>query len=87
MPLRVASLDYLGVVAAKLRKDAITSHTDINAIKSLIQRLENENDDQDVEQDTEKENKTEIKPESDEYSTDHVIIFVQCIFRIVLILL
>ena len=42
MSLRVASLDYLGVVAAKLRRDAITSVAGDATIqvKQLLKRLE-----------------------------------------------
>uniref|UniRef100_H2ZDM9 Nipped-B protein n=1 Tax=Ciona savignyi TaxID=51511 RepID=H2ZDM9_CIOSA len=47
MSLRVASLDYLGVVAAKLRRDAVTSNTDVATSEDteldeskLIERLE-----------------------------------------------
>ncbi|XP_065558783.1 nipped-B-like protein B isoform X2 [Artemia franciscana] len=36
MSLRVASLDYLGVVAAKLRKDAVTSHKKNDLIDDII---------------------------------------------------
>uniref|UniRef100_H2ZDM6 Nipped-B protein n=1 Tax=Ciona savignyi TaxID=51511 RepID=H2ZDM6_CIOSA len=40
MSLRVASLDYLGVVAAKLRRDAVTSNTDVATVRNLLKRLE-----------------------------------------------
>ncbi|XP_050529053.1 nipped-B-like protein isoform X2 [Daktulosphaira vitifoliae] len=36
MSLRVASLDYLGVVAARLRKDSVTSHLRLKTIDSII---------------------------------------------------
>uniref|UniRef100_A0A671PY22 Nipped-B protein n=1 Tax=Sinocyclocheilus anshuiensis TaxID=1608454 RepID=A0A671PY22_9TELE len=36
MALRVASLDYLGTVAARLRKDAVTSRMDQKAINRII---------------------------------------------------
>ena len=40
MPLRVASLDYLGVVAAKLRRDALSGRSDVSTVKSLVKRIE-----------------------------------------------
>ena len=40
MSLRVAALDYLGVVAAKLRRDAVTSFTDVRSVVALLERLE-----------------------------------------------
>lgn len=36
MSLRVASLDYLGVVAARLRKDSVTSQLRLKTIDSII---------------------------------------------------
>ncbi|KAK7086913.1 hypothetical protein SK128_008836 [Halocaridina rubra] len=42
MTLRVSSLDCLGVVAAKLRKDAVSSHSELEAIKSIIQEVKEE---------------------------------------------
>ncbi|KAG1944007.1 nipped-B-like protein A [Pimephales promelas] len=36
MALRVASLDYLGTVAARLRKDSVTSRMDQKAIDSIV---------------------------------------------------
>ncbi|GBM90286.1 Nipped-B-like protein [Araneus ventricosus] len=39
MTLRVASLDYLGVVAARLRKDAVTSQDRKDMINDVIQRI------------------------------------------------
>lgn len=36
MSLRVASLDYLGVVAARLRKDSVTSQLRLNTIDAII---------------------------------------------------
>ncbi|GFT58052.1 nipped-B-like protein [Nephila pilipes] len=47
MTLRVASLDYLGVVAARLRKDAVTSQDRKDMINDVIQRIVSENDDLD----------------------------------------
>ncbi|KAM9857976.1 nipped-B-like protein A [Aulostomus maculatus] len=37
MALRVASLDYLGIVAARLRKDAVTSKMDQRSIDRILQ--------------------------------------------------
>uniref|UniRef100_A0A8D1U1R8 Nipped-B protein n=1 Tax=Sus scrofa TaxID=9823 RepID=A0A8D1U1R8_PIG len=43
MALRVASLDYLGTVAARLRKDAVTSKMDQGSIERILkQKLVNE---------------------------------------------
>ncbi|GFU63535.1 nipped-B-like protein [Trichonephila clavipes] len=39
MTLRVASLDYLGVVAARLRKDAVSSQDRKDMINEVIQRI------------------------------------------------
>ena len=36
MSLRVASLDYLGIVAARLRKDAVTSRLNEETIDDII---------------------------------------------------
>lgn len=40
MALRVASLDYLGTVAARLRKDAVTSKMDQRSIDRILQEVE-----------------------------------------------
>lgn len=42
MSLRVASLDYLGVVAARLRKDAVTSQLKVDAIDQIIKEIQDE---------------------------------------------
>lgn len=39
MALRVASLDYLGTVASRLRKDAVTSRMDQKAIDRIIREV------------------------------------------------
>lgn len=39
MSLRVASLDYLGVIAARLRKDSVTSHLKSSTINSIIRDI------------------------------------------------
>ena len=41
MALRVASLDYLGTVAARLRKDAVTSKMDQRSIDRILQQVKN----------------------------------------------
>lgn len=43
MALRVASLDYLGTVAARLRKDAVTSKMDQRSIDRILQEVGNVN--------------------------------------------
>ena len=40
MALRVASLDYLGTVAARLRKDAITSNMDQRTIDRILKEVQ-----------------------------------------------
>lgn len=42
MSLRVASLDYLGVVAARLRKDAVLSQLKLNTIDQIIGEIKAE---------------------------------------------
>lgn len=42
MSLRVASLDYLGVVAAKLRKDSLVSRCKMNTIDQIIKDIKQE---------------------------------------------
>ena len=39
MSLRVASLDYLGIVAARLRKDAVTSKLNESVVDDIIQHV------------------------------------------------
>lgn len=39
MALRVASLDYLGTVAARLRKDAVTSKMDQGSIERILKQV------------------------------------------------
>ena len=39
MSLRVASLDYLGIVAARLRKDAVSSHLDETVIDDILRQV------------------------------------------------
>lgn len=39
MALRVASLDYLGTVAARLRKDAVTSQMDQRTIDRILKEV------------------------------------------------
>jgi len=39
MSLRVASLDYLGIVAARLRKDAVSSQLNESIIDEIIQQV------------------------------------------------
>jgi len=64
MSLRVASLDYLGVVAAKLRRDAVTSFTDVKSVRALLERLEDAAKDEN--ELLEKENEEKEKKEKDE---------------------
>lgn len=61
MPLRVASLDYLGVVAARLRKDSVTSHLKVSSIDQIIKEIKLEEM-----KDDEGQVRGEIKPIKDE---------------------
>lgn len=42
MALRVASLDYLGVVAARLRRDSVLSRCKLNTIDQMIKDIKSE---------------------------------------------
>lgn len=42
MSLRVVSLDYLGVVAARLRKDVVQSSLKISTIDQIINEIKSE---------------------------------------------
>lgn len=42
MSLRVASLDYLGVVAARLRRDSVLSRCKLNTIDQMIKEIKSE---------------------------------------------
>lgn len=57
MTLRVASLDYLGVVAARLRKDAVTSQDRKYMINDVIQRIVADSEDTDISPKGKKKNK------------------------------
>jgi len=39
MSLRVASLDYLGIVAARLRRDAVSSRLNEDVISDIIKQV------------------------------------------------
>ncbi|XP_064482067.1 nipped-B-like protein [Ornithodoros turicata] len=45
MSLRVSSLDYLGVVAARLRKDAVTSQIKKETIDDILRQIEEDEED------------------------------------------
>ena len=47
MSLRTASLDYLGIVAARLRKDAVSSKLNEEIVDDIIEHI-NEDDDNPV---------------------------------------
>ncbi|GFS10541.1 nipped-B-like protein [Elysia marginata] len=63
MSLRVASLEYLGIVAARLRKDAITSQLNQGVINDIVQKV-SEDDEEDTVTST-RSKKTEQKPGPD----------------------
>lgn len=44
--LRVASLEYLGIVAARLRRDAVTSHLNQEVIDDIVQKVNEDDDDE-----------------------------------------
>ncbi|XP_074642892.1 nipped-B-like protein A isoform X2 [Tubulanus polymorphus] len=45
MSLRVASLDYLGIVASRLRKDAVSSHLNHETLEEIMEQI-NESEDE-----------------------------------------
>ena len=53
--LRVASLEYLGIVAARLRKDAVSSQLNQEVIDDIVQKV---NEDEEEEQSTRSKKKT-----------------------------
>ena len=55
--LRISSLDYLGVVAARLRRDAVQSRLKIDTIDSIIETVKEAEDEagEEVEEDEELE--------------------------------
>lgn len=44
MSVRVASLEYLGLVAARLRRDAVTSRAKLGAMDSVVRDIRAEED-------------------------------------------
>ena len=80
MSLRVASLDYLGVVAAKLRRDAVTSFTDVKSVRSLLERLEDaakheDAENQPMEQDEEKKEEAKEEEMEEDKQLKKVLLF------------
>lgn len=63
MSLRVASLEYLGIVAARLRKDAVTSQLNQDVINDIVQKV-SEEEEEDVVTST-RSKKVEQKPGPD----------------------
>ncbi|XP_056020035.1 nipped-B-like protein isoform X3 [Ostrea edulis] len=52
MSLRVASLDYLGIVASRLRKDAVSSHDNPESIDEIVTKVTSkESDDEEMHED------------------------------------
>lgn len=62
MSLRTASLDYLGIVAARLRKDAVTSKLNEEIVDDIINHI-NEDDEN-----------NRIKPKKEEEGVTDIII-------------
>lgn len=50
MPLRTAALEYLGIVAARLRKDAVSSQLNQEIINDIVMKVNEENDKEDEEE-------------------------------------
>ncbi|GFN80172.1 nipped-b-like protein, partial [Plakobranchus ocellatus] len=48
MSLRVASLEYLGIVAARLRKDAVTSQLNQDVIDDIVQKVSEDDEENNV---------------------------------------
>ncbi|ENN74150.1 hypothetical protein YQE_09123, partial [Dendroctonus ponderosae] len=59
MSLRVASLDYLGVVAARLRRDSVLSRCKLNSIDHMIKDIKQE-EMKDKDESTQKKKKAEM---------------------------
>lgn len=47
MSLRTAALEYLGIVAARLRKDAVSSQLNQEIIDDIVYKVNDESDDED----------------------------------------
>ena len=54
MAIRTASLDYLGIVAARLRKDAVSSHLNQETIDEIVSKVNEDNVIKEVEEETPK---------------------------------
>ncbi|XP_061192495.1 nipped-B-like protein isoform X1 [Saccostrea echinata] len=52
MSLRVASLDYLGIVASRLRKDAVSSHDNQESIDEIVTKVTSKDSDDEEGHDT-----------------------------------
>uniref|UniRef100_A0A2C9MAH1 Nipped-B protein n=1 Tax=Biomphalaria glabrata TaxID=6526 RepID=A0A2C9MAH1_BIOGL len=63
MSLRVASLEYLGIVAARLRKDAITSQLNQDVMTDIVQKVSEEDDDDLSASSKNKKNEVKILPD------------------------
>lgn len=62
MSLRVASLDYLGVVAARLRRDSVFSRCKLNTIDQMIKEIKSE----EMKENDEEINKQKLEVKNDE---------------------
>ncbi|ESN96221.1 hypothetical protein HELRODRAFT_189155 [Helobdella robusta] len=69
MSLRVASLDYLGIVAARLRKDAVSSHLNESVIDDIIKKVSKKDDDE-----TEDVDKPDVKEEVKQLDGDDAVV-------------
>ena len=61
MAIRTASLEYLGIVAARLRKDAVSSHLGQETIDDIVSKVNEE--DKEMEEETPKKTRGRKTPE------------------------
>ncbi|CAG0895763.1 unnamed protein product, partial [Darwinula stevensoni] len=66
MPLRVSSLDYLGVVAARLRKDAVTSRLKLETMDNLIKEVKQKEEEEGINDEELNKSLGEVKDEEEE---------------------
>ncbi|CAC5356365.1 SCC2 [Mytilus coruscus] len=69
MSLRVASLEYLGIVASRLRKDAVSSQLNQESIDEIVAKVNEEDTDDEESSRSTRGNKKPEKPEESEDPT------------------
>ncbi len=76
MSLRVVSLEYLGVVAARLRRDAVTSQLRTDTIDQLLKQVRDTNDNDSAEESKpkkhKKKKKADAEPDKEDASEDRI---------------